>query len=363
MAAPKAYAPLLLPCHPISTAAALLEGQDTISLLQQLGPTALKTVGGLGLVLLGGRFLMRRCGTGRQGWASRQPELETSRQAASVRLPSSMRLPLGHALQCSRASCRPCAPLLVPASLHTPSYPASAHVSAPSLPVHLPALRVFELVAEARSEETFVALCLLSVTGASLLTQRMGFSDTLGAFAAGVLLSGNVGRRPEGQPGEVGGWEDPRSGGGACWRRSSPAALALSSPFPLPPPPRPPAAETNFKTQVEADIQPFRGILLGLFFVTTGSSMDVRWGLAVLGMASECWAASRHRFGSTCARSPRSFAVPPQDGLTRSSPLPPHLVQPADPAVAAGAGAAGRPAGAQDHGHHGAGPRVWAEPR
>ncbi len=34
-------------------------------------------------------------------------------------------------------------------------------------------------------------------------------------------------------------------------------------------------AETNFKTQVEADIQPFRGILLGLFFVTTGSSLDV----------------------------------------------------------------------------------------
>ena len=34
-------------------------------------------------------------------------------------------------------------------------------------------------------------------------------------------------------------------------------------------------AETNFKTQIEADIQPFRGILLGLFFVTTGSSMDV----------------------------------------------------------------------------------------
>lgn len=34
-----------------------------------------------------------------------------------------------------------------------------------------------------------MALCLLSVTGASLLTQRMGFSDTLGAFGAGVLLA------------------------------------------------------------------------------------------------------------------------------------------------------------------------------
>ena len=78
-------------------------------LLQQLGPTALKTLGGLGVVLLGGRIFMRR---------------------------------------------------------------------------------IFELVAEARSEETFIALCLLTVTGASLLTQRMGFSDTLGAFVAGVLLSG-----------------------------------------------------------------------------------------------------------------------------------------------------------------------------
>ena len=82
--------------------------------------------------------------------------------------------------------------------------------------------RIFELVAEARSDETFVALCLLSVTGASLATQRLGFSDTLGAFSAGVLL-----------------------------------------------------AETNYRAQVEADIRPFRGILLGLFFVTTGASLDL----------------------------------------------------------------------------------------
>lgn len=44
-------------------------------------------------------------------------------------------------------------------------------------------------VAEARSDETFVALCLLTVTGASLLTQKLGFSDTMGAFVAGVLLA------------------------------------------------------------------------------------------------------------------------------------------------------------------------------
>jgi Kef-type K+ transport system membrane component KefB len=46
-----------------------------------------------------------------------------------------------------------------------------------------------QVVAESRSDETFVALCLLTVTGASLLTQKLGFSDTAGAFAAGVLLS------------------------------------------------------------------------------------------------------------------------------------------------------------------------------
>lgn len=83
--------------------------------------------------------------------------------------------------------------------------------------------RVFEFVAEARSSEAFVALCLLTVAGTSLLTQALGFSDTLGAFLAGALL-----------------------------------------------------AETNFRTQIEADIRPFRGLLLGLFFVTTGTSIDMQ---------------------------------------------------------------------------------------
>ncbi|PKA50887.1 K(+) efflux antiporter 3, chloroplastic [Apostasia shenzhenica] len=83
--------------------------------------------------------------------------------------------------------------------------------------------RIFEVVAESRSSEAFVALCLLTVSGTSLLTQALGFSDTLGAFLAGALL-----------------------------------------------------AETNFRTQIEADIRPFRGLLLGLFFVTTGTSIDIQ---------------------------------------------------------------------------------------
>ncbi|KAK6916240.1 Cation/H+ exchanger [Dillenia turbinata] len=83
--------------------------------------------------------------------------------------------------------------------------------------------RVFEVVAETRSSEAFVSLCLLTVAGTSLITQKLGFSDTLGAFLAGALL-----------------------------------------------------AETNFRTQIEADIRPFKGLLLGLFFVTTGTSIDMQ---------------------------------------------------------------------------------------
>ncbi|KAK6136444.1 hypothetical protein DH2020_029800 [Rehmannia glutinosa] len=76
--------------------------------------------------------------------------------------------------------------------------------------------RVFEVVAETRSSEAFVALCLLTVAGTSLLTQKLGFSDTLGAFLAGALL-----------------------------------------------------AETNFRTQIEADIRPFRVYFSGCFFFSS----------------------------------------------------------------------------------------------
>lgn len=89
------------------------------------------------------------------------------------------------------------------------------------------------MVAESRSDEAFFSLCLLTVCGAALLTERAGFSDTLGAFVAGVLLS-----------------------------------------------------ETSYRTRVEADIGPFKGIFLGLFFVTTGSQFDLSlfieiWPIAV----------------------------------------------------------------------------------
>ncbi|CAB4289923.1 unnamed protein product [Prunus armeniaca] len=77
--------------------------------------------------------------------------------------------------------------------------------------------RVFEFVAEARSSEAFVALCLLTVAGTSLLTQQLAWS--------------------------IFGWST--------------------------------ISRNKFRTQIEADIRPFRGLLLGLFFVTTGTSIDM----------------------------------------------------------------------------------------
>ena len=80
---------------------------------------------------------------------------------------------------------------------------------------------LFAIVAKSQSSETFVALCLLVAVGIGALTDSLGLSSTLGAFVAGTLL-----------------------------------------------------AESNYRTQIETDIKPFKGLLLGLFFLTTGASVD-----------------------------------------------------------------------------------------
>ncbi|HSV29151.1 MAG TPA: monovalent cation:proton antiporter-2 (CPA2) family protein [Candidatus Omnitrophota bacterium] len=82
-----------------------------------------------------------------------------------------------------------------------------------------PFLRV---IAGTHSSEVFAAAALLVVLGTAWLTQKAGLSMALGAFMAGLLL-----------------------------------------------------AETEFRHQVEADIQPFRGFLLGLFFMTVGMGLDL----------------------------------------------------------------------------------------
>lgn len=77
-------------------------------------------------------------------------------------------------------------------------------------------------VARAKSEELFMAASLLVVVGAGLVSALAGLSMALGAFIAGLLL-----------------------------------------------------AETEYRRQVEVIIEPFKGLLLGLFFLSTGIGLDL----------------------------------------------------------------------------------------
>ena len=82
------------------------------------------------------------------------------------------------------------------------------------------------LVVRRRSDELFMLNMLLITLGLAWLTELAGLSLTLGAFLAGMLI-----------------------------------------------------AETEFRHQVEADIRPFRDVLLGLFFITIGMLLDWRYVL------------------------------------------------------------------------------------
>ena len=81
---------------------------------------------------------------------------------------------------------------------------------------------LFQLVAATRSSELFMAASLLILLGTSLVAAMSGLSMALGAFVAGLLL-----------------------------------------------------AETEYRRAIEAMIDPFKGLLLGVFFVSVGMSLDV----------------------------------------------------------------------------------------
>lgn len=81
----------------------------------------------------------------------------------------------------------------------------------------------FRYIAQTRSREIFTALALLLVVAVSLLMEAVGLSAALGAFLAGVVL-----------------------------------------------------ADSEFRREIEGDIEPFRGLLLGLFFMSVGASLDLR---------------------------------------------------------------------------------------
>ena len=81
----------------------------------------------------------------------------------------------------------------------------------------------FRFIAAARLREIFTASALLLVIAVAVLMELVGLSPALGAFLAGVVL-----------------------------------------------------AESEFRRELETDIEPFRGLLLGLFFITVGASLDFR---------------------------------------------------------------------------------------
>lgn len=81
---------------------------------------------------------------------------------------------------------------------------------------------VFRVVAKTDTVEVSTATALLVVMGTAWLMEKVGVSSTLGAFLAGVLL-----------------------------------------------------ADSEYRHELESHIEPFKGLLLGLFFISVGMSMDV----------------------------------------------------------------------------------------
>ncbi len=80
----------------------------------------------------------------------------------------------------------------------------------------------FRFVGSTASREMFLAFVLLIIVGTALATEQVGLSMALGAFLAGLLF-----------------------------------------------------AETEYRHEIEVDIEPFKGLLLGLFFVSVGMSIDI----------------------------------------------------------------------------------------
>ncbi len=81
----------------------------------------------------------------------------------------------------------------------------------------------FRILAQSKAREVMTAAALLVVLGSAVLMQTAGLSMAMGAFLAGVMLS-----------------------------------------------------ESTYRHQLEADVEPFRGILLGLFFLSVGMALDLR---------------------------------------------------------------------------------------
>ncbi len=94
---------------------------------------------------------------------------------------------------------------------------------------------LFRILADAKAREVMTAAALLVILGAALVMQLGGLSMAMGAFLAGVLLS-----------------------------------------------------TSSFRHQLEADVEPFRGLLLGLFFLAVGMSLDLNVVVQNAGIIAIC---------------------------------------------------------------------------
>ena len=92
---------------------------------------------------------------------------------------------------------------------------------------------LFDLVVSAHNQEAFVGLILATVLGMSFLTEGLGLSNTLGSFVSGMIL-----------------------------------------------------AASKHKEKIEAEISPFRGVLVGLFFFSVGFEIDLGLITSKLGLVA-----------------------------------------------------------------------------
>ncbi len=92
---------------------------------------------------------------------------------------------------------------------------------------------IFRFIASTRLRETFTAMALLLVIGIAMAMQKVGLSPALGTFLAGVVL-----------------------------------------------------ADSEYRHELESDIEPFKGLLLGLFFLSVGASLDFEFVSREAGMLS-----------------------------------------------------------------------------
>ena len=97
---------------------------------------------------------------------------------------------------------------------------------------------IFRFIAETRLREIFTATALLLVIGIAMAMQLVGLSPALGTFLAGVVL-----------------------------------------------------AESEYRHELESDIEPFKGLLLGLFFLSVGASLDFEFVFAEAGLLAALVAA------------------------------------------------------------------------